>query len=116
MNALPFEFGCKLRILPTALHGAEASLVSERNICTLRSTFVRAGWSGRLSLANPGAVLSLLDGPLGPDPAFHVVWCRFRMMRRFLAYNSRVLDIARIYRLLGELNKSCMKVMLECVQ
>ena len=56
---------------------------------------------------------SLLDWPLGSDPAFHVVWCRFRMMRRFLAYNSRVLEIARIYRLLGEVNKSCMKVVLE---
>ena len=69
--------------LPAALHGAEASLVSERNICTLRSALIRAAWSGRLSLANPGAVFSLHDGPLGSD------------------------------RLLGEVNKSCMKVTLE---
>ena len=34
-------------------------------------------------------------------------------MRRFLAYNSRVLDVARIYRLLGEVNKSRVKVTLE---
>ena len=88
--------------IPAALHGAEAILVSERNLCRLRSAFVRAAWSGRLSLANPRAVLPLLDGPLGSDPALHVVWCRFRMKRRFLAYMSSVLDISRIYRFLGE--------------
>ena len=32
-------------------------------------------------LANPGAVLSLLDGPVGSDPGFHVVWCRFSLAR-----------------------------------
>ena len=26
------------------------------------------------------------DGPVGGDPAFHVIWSRFRMMRRYLAY------------------------------
>ena len=26
-------------------------------------------------------ILSLLDGPVGVDPAFHIVWARFRMMR-----------------------------------
>ena len=66
---------------PAALHGAEAGVVSASNVCKLRSAFVRAAWSGRLTLANPGAVLSLLDGPLGSDPAFHIVWCGFRMMR-----------------------------------
>ena len=63
---------------------------------------MRGACSGRLTLANPGAILTLLDGPVGSDPAFHVVWCRFRMTRRFLAYNSGVLDTAGIYRLLGE--------------
>ena len=43
--------------IPAASHGAEAGLVSERNICTLRSALIRAAWSGRLSLANRGAVL-----------------------------------------------------------
>ena len=27
---------------------------------------------GGMRLANPGADLSLLDGPVGSDPAFHV--------------------------------------------
>ena len=29
---------------------------------------------------------TLLDGPVDVYPAFHVVWSRFRMMRRYLAY------------------------------
>ena len=104
---LPLDYGGKLRILstmfiPAAWRGAEASTVSDGSLCKLRSAFVRAAWSDRFSLANPGAVLTLLDGPLGSDPAYHVVWCRFCMMRRFLTYHSGVLDLDRIYRLLGE--------------
>ena len=44
--------------------------------------------------------LSLLDVPVGSDPGFHVVWCRFRMLRRYMAYNSSVHELARIYSLL----------------
>ena len=32
------------------------------------------------------AILNLLDGPFDVDSAFHIVWSRFRMMRRYLAY------------------------------
>ena len=32
-----------------------------------------------------GAVLSLLDGPTGCDPAFGIVWFQFRILRRYLA-------------------------------
>ena len=51
-------------------------------------------------MTNPGAVLSLLDGPVGSDPGFHVVWCRFRTLRRHMAYNSSVHELARINSLL----------------
>ena len=51
-------------------------------------------------MANTPAVLDLLDGPVGVDPALHIVWVRFRMMRRYLAYcpeeeprNFRMLDL-----------------------
>ena len=30
------------------------------------------------------------------DPGFHVVWCRFRMLRRHMAYNSSVHELARV--------------------
>ena len=36
-------------------------------------------------------VLHLLDGPVGVDPAFHIVWTRFRFMRQYLAH--RPLDV-----------------------
>ena len=39
-----------------------------------------------MPLANAPAILNLLDGLVGVDPTFHIVWSRFRMMRRFLAY------------------------------
>ena len=39
-----------------------------------------------MPLANAPAIFNLLDGPVGVDPAFHIVWSRFRVIRRFLAY------------------------------
>ena len=62
--------------------------------------FGEAALSGSLRLANPGAVLSLLDGLVGSDPGFHVVWCRFRMLRRHMEYNSSIHELARVYSLL----------------
>ena len=47
---------------------------------------VRAVWSSKKPLANAPDILNLLDGLVGVDPAFHIVWSRFRMMRRYLAY------------------------------
>ena len=49
-----------------------------------------------------GAVLSLLDGPTGCDPAFCVVWFRFRFLRRFLALWPT--EAGRVYRLLGPIH------------
>ena len=76
--------------IPAALHGAEASLVLNCGRRQLRSAFGRAAISGGLRLASLGAVLSLLDGPAGSDLGFHVVWCRFLMLLRHMAYNSSV--------------------------
>ena len=46
----------------------------------------RAVWSSKMALADAPAILNLFDGPVGIDPAFHIiVWARFRMMRRYLA-------------------------------
>ena len=83
---LPLDFCGRLRILrtihlPAALHGVEAA-------------FGQAAMSGGLRLANPCAVLSLLDGPVGSDPGFHVVWCRFRFI--FCCPVLRLLGFLRI--------------------
>ena len=49
----------------------------------------------RMPLAGTLVVLDLLDGPVGVDPAFHTVWTRFRLVRRYLAH--RPLEAARIF-------------------
>ena len=66
--------------------------------CKLRSAIRRVVWSRRQPLASVGAVLSLLDGPTGCDPAFCVVWFRFRLLRRYLALWPA--EVGRVYRLL----------------
>ena len=67
------------------VHGIEASLLASDSLRKLRSSIRRVVWSRRQPLASVGAVLSLLDGPTGCDPAFGVVWFRFRLLRRYLA-------------------------------
>ena len=104
--SLPLDFCGRLRILrtmhlPAALHGVEASLVSISDLRKLRSAFGQAAMSGGLRLANPGVVLSLLDGLIGSDPGFHVVWCRFRMLRGHMAYNSSAHELARVIVFFG---------------
>ena len=49
-------------------------------------------------MANPHAVLSLLDAPDCCDPEMYVIWNRFRQLRRFLAYRPN--EVQRVYRLL----------------
>ena len=74
------------KYLPACLHAAEASYVSSSFISAFRAAIVRSVWSSKMPLANTPAVLNLLDGPVDVDPTFYVVWSRFRMMRRYLAY------------------------------
>ena len=103
VSALPLGYHGKLRVLrtmfiPAALHGIEASHLSQSSLLKLRAAFVRACWSGKLTLAHSGTVLGMLDGPEFVDPVMCIVWFRFRLMRRYLAY--RPLEAARIGRLL----------------
>ena len=90
VGALPLGFQVKLGLvrgkhLPAGLHAAEASYVSSSSLSAFRAAIVRAVWSSKMPLANAPAILNLLDGPVGVDPAFHIVWSRFRMLRRYLA-------------------------------
>ena len=82
--ALPLDFYGRIRFvramfLSCALHGVEASHLSEGGFLKLRAAFVRAVWSRKQPLASSGAVLGLLDGPHGCDPSFCLVWFRFRL-------------------------------------
>ena len=91
--------------LPAALHGIEASLLASESSRKLRSSVRRVVWSRRQPLASVGAVLSLLDGPTGCDPAFCVVWFRFRLLRRYLALWPA--EVGRVYRLLAMVSEGC---------
>ena len=108
--ALPLHFHGRLCVLrnmfiPSALHGIEASFLAESSVRKLRAAFCKVSWSSRQPLAHVGAVLSLLDGPVGCDPAFCVVWFRFRLMRRYLAYRPE--EVSRVYRLLAAAAEGC---------
>ena len=108
--ALPVDFHGRIRVvrsmyIPAALHGIEASLLASDSLRKLRSAICRVVWSHRQPLANVGAILSLLDGPTGCDPAFCVVWFRFRLLRRYLALWPA--EVGRIYRLLEMVGNGC---------
>ena len=54
--------------------------------------------SSKLTLAHTGTVLGMLDGPECVDSSACIVWYRFHLLRRYLAY--RPLESARFGRLL----------------
>ena len=91
------------KCVPAALHGVESSHVSDANHSPLGTAFIAAAWSARMPLAHHGAVLSLLDWQDGCDPAYFVVWIRFRMIRRYLQYRPG--ETVRIYRMLDSISR-----------
>ena len=104
VGALLVGFQVKLwlirgKYLPASLHAVEASYVSSSSISALRAATVRAVWSSKMPLANAPAILNLLDGRVGIDPAFHI----FRMMRRYLAYCPG--EETRIFRMLDLISR-----------
>ena len=108
--ALPLDFHGRVRVvrsmyLPAALHGTEASLLASDSLRKLRSSIQKVVWSRRQPLANVGAVLRLLDEPTGCDPAFCVVWFRFRLLRRYLALWPT--EVGRVYRLVEMVGDGC---------
>ena len=108
--ALPLPFHGRMVVLrnmfiPGALHGIEASFLAESSVRKLRAAFCKVCWSSRQPLAHVGALMSLLDGPVGSDPAFCVVWFRFRLMRRYLAYRPE--EVSKVKRLLAAAAEGC---------
>ena len=107
---LPLDFHGRVRVvrsmyLLAAVHGIEASLLASDSLRKLRSAVRRVVWSRRQPFADVGAILCLLDGPIGCDPAFCVVWFRFRLLRRYLALWPA--EVGRIYRLLELVGDGC---------
>ena len=106
VGALPLGFQVKLGLVRgkyLLLAWLLASYVSSSSISAFRAAIVRAVWSTKMPLANAPAILNLLDGPVGVDPAFYVVWSRFRMMRRYLAYCPE--EEPRIFRMLDLISR-----------
>ena len=103
VGALPL--GCQVKLglvrgkyFLAGLHAAEASYGSASSLSAFRAAIVRVVRSSKMPFTNTPAVLNLLDGPVGVDPALHFVWARFRIMRRYLAYCPD--EESRIFRML----------------
>ena len=78
-------------------------MLASDSLRKLRSSIHRFVWSRRQPLASVGTVLTLLDGPTGCDPAFCVVWFRFRLFRRYLAlWPSQVGHAYRLLEMVSE--------------
>ena len=102
VGALPLSFQVKLglvrgKYLPAGLHAAEASYVSSLSISALGLPLFERFGPSKMPLADAPAILNLLDGPVGVDPAFHIIWSRFRLMRRYLSYCPE--EEPRIFRM-----------------
>ena len=86
---------CSKYVPGGGLHGCEGAAISVNALSAFRAAVARAVWSKKLPMTNTPALLSLLDGPYGSDPAF---WSRFRQLRRYLSCRPDEED--RIERLL----------------
>ena len=109
--AIPPDFHGRIRVvrsmyLLAALQGVEASLLASESLRRFPSSVHRVVWSRRQPLASAGAVLSLMNGPTGCDPAFRVVWFWFRLLRRYLALWPA--EVGRVYRLLEMVGEGCL--------
>ena len=89
VGALPLGFQVKLGLV----RGISASSLS-----AYRAAIVRSVGSSKMPLANTPVVHNLLDAPVGVDPAVHIIWTRFRMMRRCLA--NLLEEVPRVFRTL----------------
>ena len=72
--------------------------MSASSLSAIRAAVVRSVQSSKMPRANSPVVLNLLDGPVGVDPAFQIVWTRFRLVRRYQAH--RPFEAPRIFRML----------------
>ena len=78
VGALPLGFQVKLglvrgKYLLLVFMLLRLPLSPPRQLVPFGAPIVRAVWSSKMSLADAPAILNLLDGPVGVDPAFHNV-------------------------------------------
>ena len=107
---LSLNFHRRLRVTgtmftPGALRGYETSFLADATVRKLRTAVCRVVWSSRQPQASAGAVLRLLDGPARCDPACCIVWFRFRLLCRYLAYRPQ--EVPGVYRMIGSAAEGC---------
>ena len=51
-----------------------------------------------MSASSLSALRAAVHDPVGVDPAFHIIWTGFRMMRKYLAHCPD--EVLRIFRML----------------
>ena len=111
VGALPLGFQVKLglvrgKYLPAGLHAGEGFL------CLLLVNQFFSGCYCSCSLVSQDtscqcpAIHDLPNGPAGVDLVFHIVWSRFRMMRRYLAYCP--LEEHGVFRTLGLISRGAL--------
>ena len=88
----------RVKFLSAGLHAVEASHISFSSLSSFRAAIGRAVCSSKMLTASTLVLLNFLDGPVGVDPAYHVIWARFSMLRRYLAYWLD--EVPRVYRML----------------
>ena len=101
--ALPLDFTGRLRVLRTKFCFVPCAVLRllvfplgcSRSLGLLSSQLFGLGRCLWLMME----LCTLLDGPVGGDPGFYIVWCRFRLLRRYLVY--RPLEIPRLKKPLG---------------
>ena len=104
VGALPLGFQVKLGLVRGKFFCLlvfmllRASHISTSSLSSFRAAISRAVWSSKMPMASTPVLLNLLDGPVGVVPAYHVIWARFSMLRRYLAYWPD--KVPRVYRML----------------
>ena len=63
--------------MPAGLHAVEASHISISSLSSFRAAIGRTVGSSKMPMASTPVLLNLLDGPVGVDPAYHIIWARF---------------------------------------
>ena len=64
--------------------------MSASPLSAFHAAIVRSVWSSKVPPASTPVILNLLDGPVGVDLEFHIVWTRIRLVHLLLISAAEV--------------------------